>query len=84
MAYFPNGTDGELFEETVCKECIHYNEENGCPIFNAHLLYNYEAEGIAQKILDMLIEDKEEKNDEGYKFFTHHCKLFIKKQGGER
>ena len=81
MAYFANGTEGMIFEETYCLRCVFYDkEENGCPIWNAHLLFAYGAEGEAREILDMLIEDIEEKDSEGHGYFSHRCKFFIPKK----
>ena len=63
MGYFPNGTSGTLWEEANCYKCVHYDEDievAGCPVWGAHLLYNYDAVGKnaneeLSTVLNMLI-----------------------------
>jgi len=54
MAYFSNGTEGEVFYEQ-CMRC-RYGEEP-CPIALVQMEYNYEAcnNPTARKILDSLV-----------------------------
>lgn len=56
MAYFANGSEGELFYEQ-CTRC-RFGEE-ACPIFEAQVSFNYEAVGnkIATNILNVLVHD---------------------------
>ena len=56
MAYFPNGTSGEVFDDQ-CAQCILY--ERACPIAWVQMEYNYEACNVpvARKILDDLVKD---------------------------
>ncbi|MHC4753124.1 MAG: hypothetical protein ACYTFW_25075 [Planctomycetota bacterium] len=42
MAYFSNGTEGEIYREKYCAKCIH---EEDCVIWDLHLLWNYDAVG---------------------------------------
>ena len=47
MAYFPNGTSGEMFVEDTCVRCVHWKDlgdgrGTGCPVFDLHLIYSYE------------------------------------------
>ena len=47
MAYFPNGTAGDMFVENTCVDCVHWRDlgdgrGHGCPVFDLHLLYSYE------------------------------------------
>ena len=74
MGYFSNGTEGEIYEAEYCEKCIHYgDEEQGCPIWGAHLCYNYSDEDTdARNILDMLIPQKEIGNGQ--------CEMFIEKE----
>jgi hypothetical protein len=52
MAYFPNGTAGDLYQEQYCNRCVH-DRESKCPIWGAHLLFN---RGPAwRQVLDYLI-----------------------------
>ena len=56
MGYFSNGTEGMFYEEEYCVKCLHYGDERkGCPVWGAHLLYNYERGTDAASILDILI-----------------------------
>ena len=56
MAYFPNGTSGEVFDEQ-CSRC-RYGEQS-CPIWYIQVTYNYDAcnNEVATKILDELVKD---------------------------
>ncbi len=56
MAYFPNGTAGEVFDEQCCK-CIF--GERSCPIAWVQMEYNYKACNIevARAILDDLVKN---------------------------
>jgi hypothetical protein len=60
MGYFANGTEGTIYEEAYCRRCVHYGPEEGpgCPIWFAHLLYNYDecnSDSNAKTMLDMFI-----------------------------
>ena len=54
MAYFPNGTAGECFDEQ-CLECKY--GEGPCPIYLVQGAFNYEAcnNETASKILNFLV-----------------------------
>jgi hypothetical protein len=56
MAYFPNGSAGEVFSEQ-CSRC-RYGEQP-CPIYCAQYLHNYDACNVpvARAILDSLVKD---------------------------
>lgn len=56
MAYFSNGTEGEVFEEQCCR-CKYGREP--CPIYQVQVFYNYDAcnNEVATKILNHLVED---------------------------
>lgn len=58
MAYFPNGTSAEIFDNQ-CGECK-FGEQT-CPIYYVQINYNYEAcnEELPTKILNDLVTDKE-------------------------
>ena len=68
MGYFSNGTEGEIYEETFCARCVHYDNEIGedtpCPIWMAHFLYAYDLcnkeDHPGKVMLDMFIPRKEE------------------------
>lgn len=45
MAYFSNSTEGDMYEEKYCHNCINYKEDSGfssCPILELHAKFNYE------------------------------------------
>ncbi|MDR6818453.1 hypothetical protein J2X76_003630 [Neorhizobium sp. 2083] len=52
MAYFSNGTEGMMYEEKFCDRCLH---QEGCPVWDAHLLYSYRDCNDEGSILHMLI-----------------------------
>lgn len=56
MAYFPNGTSGEVFDEQ-CSRCRY--GEGYCPIAAVQYDFNYDACNVpvARKILDHLVKD---------------------------
>ena len=39
MGYFSNGTEAYLWQRENCYTCCHNDIEGGCPITNAHLMY---------------------------------------------
>ena len=71
MAYFPNGTAGECYCEEYCYKCRFYDDEEGCPIFNIHLAYNYEDDKRIKDILNTLIP----MNNNG--LYPAQCPFFI-------
>lgn len=74
MTYFSNSEEVEWFEANVCATCIHYRDEDGCPILNAYAAY----QGVkgAQDVLDMLIETKIGPEP------SKSCTLYVEKPGG--
>lgn len=77
MGYFSNGTEGDLYQDRYCRRCVHYGPEDGpgCPIWGAHLAYNYELTNVphmespGKAILDSLIPI-------GPDEFNEQCRLF--------
>lgn len=57
MGYFSNGSEGESYFETYCAKCVHESETNdvGCPIWNLHLLHNYDDCNKKDSYLHVLI-----------------------------
>lgn len=57
MAYFSNGTEGEVLDDQ-CSECIHENPEAGCPIAFVHQIFNYDQIGNEnlEKAMLMLVD----------------------------
>lgn len=72
MGYFSNGTEGEIYEDKYCSNCVHCPELFGkeCPVLEAHLEFNYESN--AEDILNIFIPRKGIYNDK--------CKMFFEKQ----
>jgi hypothetical protein len=73
MGYFSNGTDGEMYYETFCANCVHNGDEDGpyCPVWAAHKEYNYRDCNDKNSILHILIPRKGVENEE--------CTMFIRK-----
>lgn len=58
MAYFSNGTEGDLYEGRYCDRCLHQNGpdgNSGCAVWLAHMLFNYEHCNDENSILHILI-----------------------------
>lgn len=37
MAYFSNGTEGDIYEAEYCDRCIH---QDGCAVWELHMIHN--------------------------------------------
>lgn len=76
MAYFPNGTAGDMYEAKYCNRCVHEGRVDGpgCPVMLAHVLFAYtlcnEKEHPGKVILDLLIPEDED----GY---PKQCAMFV-------
>ena len=68
IAYFPNGTAGDLYQEQYCNRCIH-DRESDCPIWSAHLLFN-SGDDANRRVLDFLIPMSEDGLD------AAECRMF--------
>ena len=68
MGYFSNGTSGMDYYEQYCSRCLHDKDE-GCPVWTAHLLHNYDECNKPESILHMLIPKEELGNGK--------CRMFI-------
>jgi hypothetical protein len=84
MAYFPNGTSGEIFIEHHCERCVNWRDNgNGhcCPIIDLHLIWNYDqiGEGDGNKrtkaFLEALIP-----TDQESKVYPAECSMFLQKE----
>jgi hypothetical protein len=73
MGYFSNGTDGAMFEEEYCNNCVHEKIDSFCPVMEAHQLYNYDDCNNKNSILHILIP----RDEKGY---NQPCAMFIKKE----
>jgi len=59
MGYFSNGNEGTTYQAQFCDKCVNYRDKNdgrgpGCPIWDAHLLWNYQQED-KKEVLDFFI-----------------------------
>lgn len=72
MAYFSNATEGEIYRQRYCDQCIHDADED-CPIFALHIMWNHEQRGdeTKQTALDILIPRSSDGDNE-------QCKLFAR------
>lgn len=70
MAYFSNGTEGELYIEAFCHRCIH-NKGDGCAVWDAHLLYSYRDCNDDSSILHILIP----RSEDGLS--NEQCRMFV-------
>lgn len=61
MAYFSNGSEGEIFDNQ-CAECLHQDEETMCPIAFVQTHFNYDQLSDGQEKLreavTMLVDEK--------------------------
>jgi len=57
MGYFPNGMSGDMYREAYCNKC-RWDKDSKCPIWGAHLFYNYDECNKPGSILHMLIPRK--------------------------
>lgn len=78
MGYFPNGTEGMLYEEQYCNRCVHSKSEQGCAVWLAHMLKNYAECNNEDSILHMLIPRDDETcgNKQCLMFHEAHPDLF--------
>ena len=81
MGYFSNGTEGMMYEDQWCSNCIHQDGQDGksgCYVWLAHSLHNYEECNKEDSILHLLIPRT--KNG----FGNEKCKMFMRgKSKGE-
>ena len=66
MGYFSNGTEADNYQEQYCVKCLHCPN---CPIWLAHLIYNYEECNKPDSFLDLFIPKNGLHNDK--------CKMHI-------
>lgn len=76
MAYFPNGTSGDWYEQEYCSRCVHgkwLHDATGdvpmCAVMTAHLIHNYDECNKPGSILHILIPRNGIDNEQ--------CKMFL-------
>ena len=77
MGYFPNGCAGEDYEARFCNRCVHQDPEGeGCAVWLAHMLHNYNQANNDASILDELIpRTKDGLGNEKCKMFAASSRL---------
>lgn len=68
MGYFANGSEGEMYREQYCEQCIH---EDDCAVWDLHLLSNYEECNNKRSPLHVLIPREGCGNGK--------CRMFVEK-----
>ena len=71
MGYFANSDSGMHYEAKYCRRCIHDNDEVGCPIWNIHMMFNYQDSSDLEVVLEILIPRTEDKLDNA------QCTMFV-------
>jgi hypothetical protein len=44
-----------IYQEHFCEKCVHWNEEHGCPCWNAHEVWNYDECNNEASVLHRMI-----------------------------
>ena len=76
MGYFPNGSAAEYYCAQYCAHCKHgkhvWSEDDmeSCPVWDAHILHNYDECNKPTSILHILIP----RDDKGY---NEQCSMFM-------
>jgi hypothetical protein len=58
MGYFSNGSESMAYEAQYCDRCLHQksnDNDGGCAVWLAHMLYNYDECNNPNSILHLLI-----------------------------
>ncbi len=82
MAYFSNGTEGELYRERYCYRCQHFSEDGNrdCPVWEIHWLYAYgqNTNPELSSVLSLLIPMVEHISKDGIQYrIAGECALFL-------
>ena len=75
MGYFSNGTEGDNYEHNYCRRCIHSplkDDDPFCPVWELHLLHNYDECNKPDSFLHTLIP----RTDDG--LGNKRCRMFVK------
>lgn len=69
MGYFSNGSEGMDYYEAYCSKCV-FDKDQSCPIWNLHLLHNYDECNKDGSFLHKLIpRSKDHLSNEECKFY---------------
>lgn len=85
MAYFSNGTEGDMYSREYCDKC-HFqpdSEPYECPIMFLHALYNYDQCGKDERAKDLksCLENLIPRDENG---FADKCSFFMEKERHEQ
>lgn len=70
MGYFSNGDEAMHYQVRYCHQCAH-DESEACPLWAAHLLYNYDECNNEESILHILIP----RSKDG--LYNEKCRMFV-------
>jgi hypothetical protein len=80
MAYFSNGTEGDMYEAEYCERCVHHvlwekEGDRDCAVLEVHAVYNCDQNknDMVADVLGTLIPEDEEGH-------TLECRMFILKE----
>lgn len=73
MAYFSNGTEGEMYFHQYCSRCMHESNDRHCIVWFLHISRNYDECNNPDSALHVLIPRDENGNNE-------QCSMFIEAQ----
>lgn len=81
MGYFSSGSEDSDYEEQYCVKCVHYGPKYGpgCPIWGAHLIWNYKLcnddpkDSPGKAMLDSFIPMSEDR------LRNEQCTMFLEK-----
>ena len=77
MGYFPNGCAGERYEAEYCDRCVHQDAAGrGCPVWQLHMLHNYDECNKPESFLHVLIP----RSKDGP--WNDQCRMFIETKAG--
>lgn len=68
MAYFSNGTEGDMYCKQWCDRCLH--QDSGCTVWLLHMLYNYDECNKKESMLHVLIPIRQDG-------FADKCTMFV-------
>ena len=71
MGYFSNGTEGMIYPEEYCENCLHDINED-CAVWEAHLLHSYNEANNKDSILHILIP----RNG----IYNEKCRMFFRRE----
>jgi hypothetical protein len=71
MGYFSNGSEGEAYEAKWCAKCLH---NDGCAVWFAHLIHNYDECNKDDSILHLLIPRTADK------IHNERCSMFVERE----